>query len=69
MSPNSFFIGERERFLGVGVVGVGVVGEVGERSSLISSKIFAGDGVRVTLRPREYTDETAVLSVSSLDLC
>jgi hypothetical protein len=64
MSPNSFFIGERERFLGVGVVG-----EVGERSSLISSKIFAGDGVRVTLRPREYTDETAVLSVSSLDLC
>lgn len=67
MSPNSFFIGERERFLGVGVVGE--VGEVGERSSLIPSKIFAGDGVRVTLRPREYTNETAVLSVSSLDLC
>lgn len=57
-SPNICLKGERERLVGLG-------GELDAWSSLISSKVLTGDGVRVIVRPRENENEA---SVSSLDL-
>ena len=57
-SPNICLNGERERLVGLGA-------GMDASSSSMSSKVLTGDGVRVTVRPREKEDEA---SVSSLDL-
>ena len=55
-SPNICLKGDRERLIGLGV-GLYVW------SSLISSKVLTGEGVRVIVRPRENEDEASVSSL------